>query len=241
MAAAYVGARLRSIRRRTIDHLGAVPIAPGELPRLENLLSELAVATGTPPVHAALVADPAPNALAVGYRPGQTTIVVTSGVMETFARDELEAVLAVEMSAVRRLDTALHSVALACSAGAIALHRHFRGGWKDPRSWVGIALTWPSMAGAELVRRWALRAGDFGVDEMAMSITRHPAALGRALAKLRDNPLEVEMVSGWTTPLWFEPAPWGDEERAREFRRLPLRPSLEERMARLPTVETPYR
>ena len=87
---------LRSAHRRTLAEIGAVPLAPGDLPVVDNLLHELSIATGTPRPAAALVADDAPNALAVGRRPADTTIVVTSGLVEKLSRDELEAVLAAE-------------------------------------------------------------------------------------------------------------------------------------------------
>jgi Zn-dependent protease with chaperone function len=126
ITALWTAMRLATIRRRTLRSIGATEIKPGDLPRVENLLAELAIAAGTPPVNAALVVDSAPNALGVGGRPGRTTIVVTQGLVEKLARDELEAVLAAEMCAVRRLDTALRSVASACCSDAILVHNLFR-------------------------------------------------------------------------------------------------------------------
>jgi Zn-dependent protease with chaperone function len=150
----WVTLQMRHVTRWTLRRLGAVDLRPGELPRVENLLAELAIAAGAAPVSAVLVADPAPNALAVGGRRGRTTVVVTSGLVEGLTRDELEAVLAVEMCAVRRLDAALQSVAVAATAGAIQVHdlfrddlragrpRYLRIGWS---SWLLAAITWPTM------------------------------------------------------------------------------------------------
>jgi heat shock protein HtpX len=228
-----VSTQFRRIRPRAVFALGGVRIKPGELPRVENLLVELAIAVGAPRVHAALLHDAAPNALAVGYRPKDTTIVVTTGLVEKLTRDELEAVLAVEMCSIRRLDTAMQSVALAANKGAIWIHRQPRDDWKDPRSWIWILLTWPSMVVAEFARRRAMRWAGCGADDMAIAVTRHPEALCRSLEKLRDDPTEVALLDELTAPLWFEPVPHDDPDRAREFRSVAVAPTLVQRLERL--------
>jgi heat shock protein HtpX len=226
--------QVRSIRPRTLRGLGAAELALGEFPVLDDILAGVALAAGTDPVEAALVDDPAPNALAVGRRPSETSIVVTTGLIEKLTMDELEAVLAAEMCAIRRLDTALQSVTVACTSGAITVHML----WRD-RPNVGSMLTWPSMACGALLRRWVLRSGDFGQDDMAIAITRHPEALLRALQKLRSDPAVVETLSTQTAPLWFEPVPHDDRRRAWLYQRLSFTPSLDERITRLAQRYTP--
>src|SRR5262245_6656759 len=63
---------LRSAHERTLAELGAVPLAPGDLPVVDNLLAELSIATGTPRPAAALVASDAPNPPASCRPPGGT-------------------------------------------------------------------------------------------------------------------------------------------------------------------------
>jgi heat shock protein HtpX len=232
-AAWLVAKELRSMRTRTLDGLGAVEIGPGELPVVENLLHELGIAIGAPPVRAALVADDAPNALAVGCRPEDTTIAVTSGLIQKLTRDELEAVLAAELWAVRRCDTAMQTVTLACAGEAIAMHHGYADRWKDPRSWLWIAVTFPTMVVADILRYRMLRNADFGADALAVATTRHPDALRRAMTKLRADPAVVETLSLSTAPLWFEPIPHSGDWRAEEFEAVALTPSLDERLARL--------
>ncbi len=200
---------------------------------VENLLHGLAIAVGAPPVRAALVADDAPNALSVGRRPEDTTIMVTSGLVQTLALDELEAVLAAEMWAVRRYDTAMQTVTLACAGDAVAIHRSYRDHWQDPRAWLAIVVSFPTMIVAELMRGLMLRHADFGADELAVATTRHPEALRRAMVKLRDDPKVVETLDLRTAPLWFEPLPHGDEQRVKDYEAVALTPSLDERLARL--------
>jgi heat shock protein HtpX len=223
----------RSMRARTLAELGAVEIGPGELPVVENLLHELSIAVGAPPVRAALVADDAPNALAVGRRPEDTTIAVTSGLVQKLTRDELEAVLATELWAIRRYDTAMQTVTLAFTGGAVDVHDGYRDNWRNPFSWVYIVVTFPTMIVAEILRALMLRNADFGADALAMATTRHPDALRRAIEKVRDDRAVVEMLSLRTAPLWFEPIPHSGDRRAENYAAVALTPSLDERLARL--------
>lgn len=223
----------RSIRSRTLAGLGAVEIGPGELPVVENLLHELGIAVGAPPVRGALVADDAPNALAVGRRPGDTTIVVTSGLVQKLTRDELEAVLAAELWAIRRYDTAMQTVTLAYAGDAVGMHAGYSENWRNPLSWAYIVATFPTMIVAEILRALMLRNADFGADALAVATTRHPDALRRAIEKLRDDPAVVETLSLSTAPLWFEPIPHSGDRRAEDYEAVALTPSLDERLARL--------
>ena len=219
-AGAYTGVsavvrHLRSAHRRTLAEVGAVPLFPGDLPVVDNLLHELSIAAGIPRPAAAFVADDAPNALAVGRRPADTTVVVTSGLIEKLSRDELEAVLAAEMWAIRRYDTAMQTVTLGLTAEAAAM------------------VIFPTMAVAELLRIRLLRNADFGADTMAVATTRHPDALRRAIEKMRDDPAVVETLSPSTAPLWFEPIPHGDHWPIENYEDLALTPTLDERLAHL--------
>lgn len=241
VAVGVVGRQVRRVRRRTIADLGAVDLVPGELPVVEHLLDGLALAVGTPPVRAAVLADDVPNALAVGRRPSDTTIIVTTGLVEALTRDELEAVLATELWSIRRLDTAMQTVTVACTGSAIGAHHGFREDARNPRVWLWIIVTWPTMVFAELLRRSVLRHADFGADALAVATTRHPEALRHAIEKLRDDTRTVAVLDPRTAPLWFEPVPHGDEQRARELRRVALTPSLDERLRRVPELPSAQR
>ena len=224
---------LRSSDRGTLDSVGAVRIRPGDLPVVENLLQELALAVGLPRVQAALTADDAPNALAVGRRPEATTIVVTSGLVQKLTRDELEAVLAAELWAVRRWDTAMQTVTMACVGEAIALHDGMASVAHHPGTWPWIVITFPTAVVAEIVRHRALRDADFGADALVVATTRHPEALRRALVKLRDDPGVVETLDLRTAPLWFEPIPHSGDHDPDAYAAVAMTPTLDERLARL--------
>ena len=175
----------------------------------------------------------------MGRRRANTTIVVTTGLIEKLTRDELEAALAAELWAVRRLDTAMQSVTVACTGAAIAAHNDLREGWKDPRSWFLILCTWPTMVFAQL-RGSVLRNCDFGADAMVVATTRHPEGLRRALVKLRDDTAVVDLLQPRAGPLWFEPIPRRYGRHTREFERVSLTPTLDERLSRLPEVASDH-
>ena len=164
------------------------------------------------------------------------SIVVTSGLLAELRRDELEAVLAVQMCEVRRLDVALQTVVTVCSAGAIGLHELYREDAKDPRTWPWIAMSWPSMVLAERLRRHAFARCDFGADDMAITITRHPEALLRALVKLLDDPGTVRAVTPDNALLWFEPMPFGSHSAEDARARYSVTPPLDARIDRLMTI-----
>jgi len=225
-------------------------VAAGDEPRLHNLLAGLAIAAGTPPVTVALVDDAAPNALAVGRSPRDTTVVVTSGLVQKLTRDQLEAVLAVEVCAIRRLDIALRSVAMASTAGAYPLHNMLRSDLRPGRSWyerldwsgwLMMFVTWPTMMVASLLRRSVQRSSDFGADEMAITITRHPDALRSALQALQDDdtvltphgPMHLGLRTPSMGPPWIEPIPEDEADVPHELKRLVARPGLQTRLQHL--------
>ncbi len=233
VAVLVVVVQLFRIRPRTISKLGARTLAPGENPRIDNLLEELAIATGASPVSAAVLIDDAPNAMAVGWVRSRTTIVVTSSLIERLARDELEAVLAVEMCAIRRLDTAMHTTMLACTQGPIAVNHQLMHGEKSLIRWPLAALSAPARFGAEQIRKLGLRTNDFAADDMAVAITRNPDGLRRALRKLKTNRRVVKSdLPATMASLWFEPIPL--ERDTKSTGGDPWTASLMERVDRLP-------
>ena len=91
-----------------------------EQPRVHNLIDGLCAASGLPKPTLCVVDDEAPNALAVGLHPRRTTIMVTTGLVSSLGRIELEAVLAHELSHVKVHDIVPGTVAVT-SLGLMAV------------------------------------------------------------------------------------------------------------------------
>jgi heat shock protein HtpX len=185
----------RTLERRVMTETGARIATPEEHPRVRNLLEGLAIAADVPVPRFAVIDDPAPNSFGVGTRPSNTIIGVTTGLVERLSRDELEAVLAYEVSRIDGWDIALSSWTVALTAGAIGALEN-----DDVMKLIG----WLPVKLAERLQVWALRDQGELRDRYAVHFTRNPLALVRALEKLHDDPTVVQKVSRATAPLWVE-------------------------------------
>ena len=99
---------------------GAGDLDKLKLRQLENVVDEMAIAAGLPRPRVYIVPDPDPNAFATGRGPERSSIAVTRGLLDTLDREELQGVIAHEMSHIRNLDIRVMTI-VAALVGAIAL------------------------------------------------------------------------------------------------------------------------
>jgi len=178
--------------------------------RLVNVVEEMAIASGLPKPRVWVVPDSDPNAFATGIDPRSASIAVTEGLLRTLNREELQGVVAHEMSHVRNFDTRLMTL-LAGMVGAIALMsdglgRMLRGGvrigagrgggggggksGKDSSPvgliilvfWVLTLIIAPVIS--RLLQVAVSRKREYLADATAAQLTRNPGALATALEKL---------------------------------------------------------
>src|SRR5579862_5595218 len=97
---------------------GAQPVSREQLPRLYEVIERLTGKAGLPMPKLYVIPQPAPNAFATGRNPSHASVAVTAGLMELMNDDELEGVIAHELSHVRNYDILITSIA-ATLAGAI--------------------------------------------------------------------------------------------------------------------------
>lgn len=97
---------------------GAVPISREQAPRLYAVMERLAAKASLPMPKLYLIPQPAPNAFATGRNPSHASVAVTEGLLQLMNDDELEGVIAHELSHVRNYDILTSSIA-ATIAGAI--------------------------------------------------------------------------------------------------------------------------
>src|SRR5262249_6877006 len=97
---------------------GAKPVSREELPRLYEVVERLAAKANLPVPALYMVPEPAPNAFATGRNPRHASVAVTQGLLQLMNDDELEGVIAHELSHVRNYDILISSIA-ATIAGAI--------------------------------------------------------------------------------------------------------------------------
>ena len=102
---------------------GAKPISREELPRLYEVMERLAAKANLPVPKLYVVPEAAPNAFATGRNPRHASVAVTQGLLQLMTDDELEGVIAHELSHVRNYDILISSIA-ATLAGAITYLAH---------------------------------------------------------------------------------------------------------------------
>lgn len=217
----------RNLERRVLAETGATVVTDDSHREVRNLLEGLAIAGGIPPPRFAVITDPAPNSFGVGTKSNDAIVAVTTGLCDDLTRDELEAVLAYEVTRIRSYDVALASWTVALTGGAISALDSDGGLVSGVIGFVPRRL-------AEWLQVWALRDQGTERDRAAVRFTRNPASLLRALEKLDADTTDVGRVTRATAPLWIEfPAQVLAGSSTRATRRLSRSLLLDERIAAL--------
>ena len=226
---------------------GARVIQREDNPALFNLIEEVVVASGLPMPKVAIVEDTAPNAFATGRNPEHALIAFTTRILEVMDRDELQGVIAHEMSHVANRDTLVSAVA-ATTAGAIAILSDFLtrmmwfGGGRDRREGngnplllvVSLAIMILAPIAAMLLRSAISRRRESLADATAVSFTRNPAGLRRALETLAADSTVVRQKSNAVAHIWIE-SPLDGKSVSKLFS---THPPIEERIETLRAMES---
>jgi heat shock protein HtpX len=226
---------------------GAKLISRDQNPQLFNLIEEVVVASGLPMPKVAIVQDTAPNAFATGRNPEHALIAFTTRILEVMDRDELQGVIAHEMSHVANRDTLVSAVA-ATTAGAIAILSDFLmrmmwfgGGRRDRESnanpltlVVSLVVLILAPIAAALLKSAISRKRESLADATAVSFTRNPAGLRKALEVLASDSTVVHQKSNAVAHIWIE-SPLDARAASRLFA---THPPIEERIATLRAMES---
>ncbi len=196
---------------------GARVIEESENPKLFGLIQEVIIASGLPMPKVAIVQDTAPNAFATGRNPEHALIAFTTGILEAMDREQLQGVIAHEMSHVGNRDTLVSAIA-ATTAGAIALLSDFLmrmmwfgGGRRDRGSnsnpialLLSLFVLILAPIAAVLLRSAISRRREALADATAVSFTRNPAGLRSALEVLAADSTVVRAKSNAVAHIWIE-------------------------------------
>ncbi len=179
----------------------AKPVTEAELPEVYSIARNLTTATGMPMPRLFLIDSPQPNAFATGRNPKHAAVAVTTGIMQIMNRQELEGVLAHEISHVQNRDILISSVAamLAAALSIFARMAMFMGGGSrddrsNPLSGIAALLSIIIAPIAAMIIRLAIsRAREYQADRSGAEITGQPLNLASALAKLDAGTSQVPM------------------------------------------------
>lgn len=183
---------------------GAQPVSPSQAPGLYRMVERLANRAGLPMPAVYIVPSPAANAFATGRDPEHAAVAVTEGILNILPDDELEAVIAHELSHVYNRDTLTQAVA-ATIAGAISFLAQmvsysmwFGGGSRDndnsPNP-LGLLLTIIlAPVAATVIQMGISRTREFLADAGSARLTGNPRALARALQRLESSARQMPMT-----------------------------------------------
>ncbi len=172
-----------------LRHYHAEPITPEQNPRLHRIISGLARKAALPEPAMYIIHDPTPNAFATGRNPEHAAVAITEGLLSLLNNQEVEAVMAHELSHVRHRDMLIATVA-ATIAGAIAMIANFMqfgamfGNNRDRNPIVMIVLSIMLPIAASVIQMTISRSREFMADAGSAEITGHPEWLQSALKKL---------------------------------------------------------
>jgi len=177
---------------------GAQPVTREQLPRLYEVMERLAAKANLPVPKLYVIPEEAPNAFATGRNPRHASVAVTEGLLNLMNDDELEGVIAHELSHVRNYDILTTSIA-ATLAGAITylaqmaqwgmLFGGYGGGRDDDREEGGgmfsaIAMMILAPFAAMLLQLFLSRTREYSADETGARMVGQPYGLISALQKL---------------------------------------------------------
>jgi heat shock protein HtpX len=216
---------------------GAQPVTREQLPRLYEVMERLAAKANLPVPKLYIVPEAAPNAFATGRNPSHASVAVTEGLLQLMTDDELEGVIAHELSHVRNYDILISSIA-ATIAGAISYLGHIGlwfGGRDDEREGSGVAgilMLILAPIAATLLQLGISRQREYSADATGARMVGQPYGLISALQKLGayNKRIPTTMVSPTTAALCIVKPMFGSETLSSLFS---THPPLEDRIAAL--------
>ena len=239
---------LAASRAREITH--------DDAPVLFNVVEEMSIAAGIPMPKVYIVDDTAPNAFATGRSPEHATVAVTSGLLEKLDRDELQGVIAHEMSHVANFDIR-YSMLVGILVGTTVLISDFflrglwfgggrgggrRGGGDNGGGQlqlimmlVAIVLAILAPLFARLLQLSISRQREFLADATAVRLTRNPKGLADALQKISGDNEVLEVANRATAHLYIVNPIKKFEKRSKGL--FSTHPPIEERIQILRAIE----
>ena len=185
-----------------LKHYNAILVTKQNASGLYDIVEKLCKKGNLPLPKICIIPDPTPNAFATGRNPKHAVVAVTEGLLNLMSEEEVEAVIAHELSHVKHYDILTGSIA-AVFAGAIAILANiakmgamFGGSNKNSNRsniFVLIALAVIAPLAATIIQLAISRSREFEADRGSAELTSNPNGLIKALSKLESyskNPLK---------------------------------------------------
>jgi len=182
---------------------------------LHNVVTEMALASGSTMPRIYVIFDPAPNALATGTNEKNAAICVTTGLLTLLDREETQGVVAHEISHIRNEDILLMTLVSILLGGIAILADWGRRGFYSSRTGRRLSSKNPlifipllilialSPLAARLLAMAVSRQREYLADATAVEYTRNPGGLAQALEKIRDAAMPFHKATRGTAHLFF--------------------------------------
>ena len=183
-------------------------------PYVYRMVENLCITAGMPIPKVHIIDSPALNAFATGRDPEHASIALTTGIINALENEELEGVIAHELSHIKNYDIRVMTIVIVL-VGTIALlsdmffRMSFFGGSSDRDNKnplfmiIGIALLILSPIIANLIKLAVSRKREYLADASGSLLTRYPEGLARALEKIAQSPAKLEHASKATAHLFI--------------------------------------
>lgn len=196
---------------------GAKPIVKDQNPYVYRIVENLCITAGLPAPKIYLIDDEAINAFATGRDPKHASIAITTGAIAKLENEELEGVVAHELSHIQNYDIRLMAIVIVL-VGIIALlsdwflRISFFGRNRDSDSKgganaifliIGLVLIILSPIIAQLIKFSISRRREYLADASGALLTRYPEGLARALEKINRDPGVLDRASNATAHLFI--------------------------------------
>ncbi|MFP4058801.1 MAG: M48 family metallopeptidase [Candidatus Brocadiia bacterium] len=238
--------------RAVLAMSGARRIEKKDSPQLFNVVEEMSIAAGLPMPKVYIIDDTALNAFATGRKPENASVAITKGLLMKLNRDELQGVVAHEMSHIRNRDILFMTLA-GILVGSVALlsDAFVRGLWysggtrrrrRSSRQGGGILVVLAIVAAvlapivATLLYLACSRRREYLADASAAQLTRYPEGLARALEKLSSDREVLEAANRATAPMYIVNPVKSLQQKAHAL--TSTHPPIDERVAILRSIGT---
>lgn len=193
------------------------PIKKEDNPYLFRLVENIAMTAGLPMPKVYVIEDSVPNAFATGRDPKHASVAVTTGIMQLLENEELEGVLAHELSHVKNYDIRVMTIVIIC-VGIVSLLANwffrfnlFGGrGSRDSRNGaggvfllIGLVLLILSPIISKIIQLAVSRKREFLADASGALLTRYPEGLARALEKIEAHAAPMQHANSATAHLYI--------------------------------------
>jgi heat shock protein HtpX len=185
-----------------LSAVGAHEADPHQYQQLYNIVQTLAIGDGLPVPKVYTIDDPSPNAFATGRDPQHAAVTVTTGLLQMMNREELEGVLAHEMSHIKNFDVRLllvvtTMIGLAGIIASVYWNGAFRVRSRDDRAVlvvfaIGIIFTVIAVIVGPIMQMALSRQRESLADVSGVDLTRNPVGLINALKKIAQNEKPME-------------------------------------------------